>query len=147
MNNAPQVQKWYQGWRNIITILSFILFLWPVSVLTMWFLSTWSKKTKLIITAIVAIIIVSIILPYILFPLIKNNDPFFAINFFKNITEYIWNFIILSLFISITLSIFLKVQNKPIKKLWIISGLIIGGLILFLVFMSIITTLSIYNIR
>ena len=59
-SNLPLQEQKKEEWKNILTIIFLALF--PlVGLILMWLLASWSKKTKIIITAILgAIIIISI---------------------------------------------------------------------------------------
>lgn len=52
MNKKTSV-KWYKGFGNLFTIISFMTLIWPFSVVVMWLFSDWSKRTKKIITTVV----------------------------------------------------------------------------------------------
>lgn len=145
-SNFPRGLKWYQGWRNIITLICFALFIWPVAAIIMWPLATWSKKTKLFITLIVVGIVGLLFLPFFFAPIFKNIDVINIPKIMATISRVGWIVILLILFVSFALSIFLKKQNKSIKKIWLIASVILIFIfvIMFIILMSGVS--SIYNL-
>lgn len=144
--NSPQNLKWYQGWRNIITLACFVLFVWPLAVIIMWPLANWGRKTKLIITLGVVVTIGIVLVPFLIGPIYKNLDVSNIPNIMATASRVGWVVILATLIISISLSILFKMQNKSIKKIWLFTGaiLIFTFAIMFIVLVS--GASSMYNL-
>lgn len=136
--NKAQPKEWYKGWRNIITILSFLTFFWPLTIVIMWPLATWSKKTKLIITGVflglyVVVWLVAFGGTY-LSPITFGADMSRALDFMGLIASLWWWILFSTLIIASILSVIFKTQGKPIKKIWITALVVIGAVFLITMF-------------
>lgn len=112
----------------------------------MWPLATWSKKTKFLITFAILGIIGLVFVPFSLGLFYKNVDVFNIPNIIAFASRIGWMVILTTLLISTILSILFKIQNKSIKKIWLIAGIILifTFIIMFIILMS--GAASIYNL-
>ena len=128
--------KWYQGWKNILTLVAYLIY-WPLAVLLMWFLASWNKKTKIIITTGFAILFFVSYLSVSgvaggLFP----QDPLAALQLARKISNYAFVLMGVTVITALILSIFRTKLKLDLRQIWVTTAVI-----LFITFMIIMFSL------
>jgi hypothetical protein len=126
----------WRNWRNIVTLATFFLFVWPISLIVMWFLATWNKKTKWAVTLFFVLVLLAA-------SLASLSAPFFVplgMASFLKLAQLVYSFCssvaIVSLIVALVLSFKAKKKNQPTRKIWLVSSLFIGFAILVGIFFA-----------
>lgn len=141
-----KIRDWYQGTGNIISILAFISGLWPLAIILMWFLATWSRRIKLALTLVPVLLMASIYLGLFIGQGSPLQNPQSALTLSRNIINFSVIAILISLIFSITATIFSEKMKIDNKKIWLYEGILLIILVAVAFFFAMRSVGIIYSI-